>query len=129
MTHLRTEWKLNLKTVSEGNSSEHWTASYKRHQIQKKVISWQFLAYPPNVILPCCVKLIRVSTRALDVGDNLPMSMKYIRDSIADCLIPGRPPGFADSSHLIKWEYDQVKGKPQGIIVQFFECDPQTHRL
>lgn len=123
--YLIKEWKLNLKTVSEANNSEHWTKKRKRKSQQRQVVCWQWLADTPSIRVPCKVKLTRVGTRMLDVGDNLPMAFKAIRDEIAEQLIPGRPPGFADASPLIQWEYDQVKGSPNGIIVQFYAIEPE----
>lgn len=121
------EWRLNLKTVSEANNSQHWSAVYKRKKIQKKIIFIKWLSDTPSISLPCKVKLTRVGGKFLDIGDNLPMAFKAIRDALADRIIPDRPPGWADSSPLIEWEYDQVKGTPQGIIVQFFsEKEPPS---
>jgi hypothetical protein len=114
------EWRLNLKTVSEANNTQHWTKVSARKKIQKRVIFIKWLSDTPRVCLPCKVKLTRIGGKFLDIGDNLPMAFKAIRDALADRLIPDRPPGWADSSPLIQWEYDQVKGAPSGIIVQFF---------
>lgn len=127
--NLLKEWRLNLKTVSEANSSAHWTKTYARRKTQRNVIAIKWLSDPPKMKTPCKIKLIRVGGRFLDVGDNLPMAFKAIRDSLADLIIPGRPPGWADSSPLITWEYDQIKGSPAGIIVQFYgQPDAQTRK-
>lgn len=123
--YLVKEWKLNLKTVSEANCSQHWTKVAKRKKMQREIIGWKWLADPPRIRTPCTVKLIRIGSKPLDVGDNLPMAFKAVRDVIADYLLPGRAPGFADASPLITWEYDQKKGSPQGIIVQFYAVEPE----
>lgn len=123
------EWRLNLKTVSEANNTEHWTKVNARRKLQKKVIFIKWLADTPSISLPCKVKLTRIGGKFLDVGDNLPMSFKAIRDALADRIIPDRPPGWADASPLIQWEYDQAKGSPSGIMVQFYsEVDAHTRR-
>lgn len=49
----------------------------------------------------------------MDKEDNLPMSFKWVKDAIADILIPGKAAGRADDSCLLKWEFDQEKGKPK----------------
>ena len=116
-------WRLNLKTVSEANNSEHWTKVYARRKLQKKLIYIKWLSDTPKLILPCKVKLTRIGGKFLDVGDNLPMAFKAIRDILADRIIPNKPPGWSDSSPLIQWEYDQKKGAPSGILVQFYCCD------
>lgn len=59
--------------------------------------------------LPAHIKLTRVAPRILD-SDNLPVSMKYFRDAIADYFIPGLAPGRADSNERLTWSYDQRKG-------------------
>jgi hypothetical protein len=123
--YLIKEWKLNLKTDSIANASEHWTKGYKRKQMQSSVIRWKWLADTPEMQFPCKVMLIRKSRRKLDAHDNLRMAFKKIVDTLSDLLIPGKAPGQADSSPLITWEYDQVSGSPQGIIVRFYSVDPE----
>jgi len=58
--------------------------------------------------LPVHVKLIRYSTRPFDY-DNFVFACKYIRDTIADFLIPGKPRGQSDNSLDIYWHYHQLK--------------------
>lgn len=77
-----------------------------------------------KIKLPCTVKLIRQSPRKLDT-DNLPVSMKYIRDAIADHLIPGLAPGRADDDQRLNWQYEQTTAKKSdnpikyGVWVEF----------
>ena len=126
-------WEIPLKTVSEANKHEHWTVSSKRHQMQQYFIRRQFLLEERKVILPCTVKLVRIGGRFLDKDDNLPMSFKWIRDEIADCLFPGKLvkyvdgngktrslKGRLDDSPLIKWEYDQEKARRLGIRIEIY---------
>lgn len=47
----------------------------------------------------------------LDEGDNLPMSMKYFKDAIADWFYPGLAAGRADDNKSLKWFFKQEKGK------------------
>lgn len=126
--YLIKEWHLNIKTVSEANCSQHWTKVAARRKLQRHTISLAWLKETPNIGLPCTVRLIRIGSKRLDVGDNLPMAFKAIRDAIAERIIPDRPPGFADASPLIIWEYDQIKGAPSGIMVQFWADDPEMSR-
>lgn len=113
-------WIIHLQTVSEANSSEHWTIKKKRHDIQKQSIWYHFLKHKPKINLPCHIKLIRLGRRKLD-SDNLPTSMKWIRDAIADSLIPGLQPGRADDDSRLSWEYDQESSKENGVCVIIFE--------
>ena len=118
--HLIKEWKLNLRTTSEANNTDHWTKKAARKKLQQHIIKIAWLKDPPSIQWPCKVRLIRIASRGLDVGDNLPMAFKGIRDFLADLMLPGLAPGIADSSPMIEWEYDQKKGSPMGIIVQFW---------
>ena len=63
-------------------------------------------------IIPCTVKLTRVSPRSLD-SDNLQGAFKNVRDYVANNLLPGKRIGRADSSPYLFWEYYQEKGLPK----------------
>ena len=106
-----TIFQLPIKTVSEANNTEHWTKKAKRHRIQKWLVKKVFLDNKFKFKLPIEITFIRIATRELDKEDNLPMSIKYIKDAIADLIIPGLAPGRADDSKEITWKYDQRKGK------------------
>jgi hypothetical protein len=109
--------KLPIKTVSEANTSEHWTISAKRHKTQKKQIAWWWISLEDKPSLPCSVKLTRIAPRMLDSEDNLPISFKWVKDYIADKLVPGLKAGRADDSKDITWLYDQQKGMPKEYAV------------
>lgn len=111
-------WLLPIKTISESNSTEHWSKKHKRHKKQQKAIWWQFVSTKPQISLPCTVYLIRLGKKLLD-DDNLAISFKWIRDAIADNLIPGLAPGQADSDPRITWQYKQENAKSNGIKIIF----------
>ena len=111
-------WQLPIKTASESNSSEHWTKKAKRHRMQKNRIKQEFCISKPNVPLPCHVYLTRIAPRSLDEGDNLPNSMKYVRDAISECLTNTTLAGRADGDERIKWNYSQEKGKAREYAVR-----------
>ncbi len=119
------EWHLPIRTVSEANNSEHWTAKRKRKQIQKRWVDAAFLKekkqFPENLK----INLTRIAPRMLDIGDNLPMSFKTIRDQIAANLRPNLAPGRADDDERLVWGYHQEKGKPKeyAIKILIFEND------
>lgn len=106
---------LPIKTISEINTFEHWTKRYARSKAQKSAVKLLFREFG-NIELPCIVLLRRIGKRFLD-DDNLPTALKYVRDAIADSLIPGLNPGVADGDKRIQWHYDQVKGKQYGVRV------------
>ncbi len=56
------------------------------------------------------IKMVRLSSGVLD-SDNLPASMKYLRDGIADALAPGLAPGRADGLGRFSWTYNQRKNR------------------
>lgn len=107
------------RLVSEANMSDHWTLKHKR----KKKLCLLLLSYLPDlsdVKLPCIVTLTRVAPRMLD-DDNLRGAFKYVRDYVADKLVPGLQPGRADDDCRITWEYGQKKSlrpKEYAIIVR-----------
>jgi len=118
-----------IRTVSEANSSEHWTAKAKRHRRQQYFVRLFFNRYANGINLPCIVTLTRLASRMLD-DDNLSYSMKWIRDEISECLIPEKTgsyinkngkvvkiKGRADSDTRIKWCYEQEKSPTQAIRV------------
>ncbi len=112
-----------IEVISEANQSEHWTSGYKRHKKQKKLILYYCNQLSLYRNIPLTIKLIRISPRKLDSEDNLPMSFKWIKDAIADILIPGKAAGRADDSPLFKWEFDQEKGNvgEKKIRIEIYE--------
>ena len=119
------ERELDIKTVSEANSNEHWLKKSKRHTAQKWAIKAEF--NDKTISLPCIVKLSRISPRLLDRHDNLKTSFKWIVDQLAECIIRNNEPnvpykgaGRYDDDPRIKWDYAQEKGKPQRIRIEIF---------
>lgn len=90
---------LPIKTVSLTNVREHWRTRHKRTKYERSVVS---LLMPKGVPLPCTVRLTRVSSGVLD-SDNLPASLKSVRDQIAALS------GVDDADPRINWEYAQER--------------------
>jgi len=114
---------LPIKVVSEANTFEHWTKGHKRHKNQKRIVAYMMSNLSLYRDMPLTIKLIRISPRKLDSDDNLPMAFKWVKDAIADILIPGKRAGRADDSSLFKWEFDQEKGevKENKIRVEVYD--------
>lgn len=123
-------WELPLKTVSEANSSEHWTKKSKRHNSQQWFIRMSFLGHVRDLQLPCKVTLTRLCPRLLD-EDNLQTAFKYIRDELSECILPDKDryyknkagifvklKGRADSDERITWCYKQEKSSYGGIRIE-----------
>lgn len=108
---------LNIETVSEANCCQHWRTKKKRHDDQKNRIKNWLKDY--KIQIPAIVKITRFSSRKLD-SDNLPVSVKYIRDAIADHIFPGLRPGMADDNPNLHWYYNQQIGKLRGVKIEIF---------
>lgn len=117
------------KTVSEANSSEHWSKKHKRHKQQQLLVRIAYSVSVKEVKLPCIVTMIRLAPRVLD-DDNLQSAFKYVRDELSECIVPnarktyinshGRPQeikGRVDTDPRIKWQYEQRKSPRMGIEV------------
>ena len=122
--------EIPIKTVSEANSSEHWTRKAIRHRRQQFFTRAAYNRSVKHLQLPCIVKLTRLSPRKLD-DDNLRGAMKYIRDEVSECIIPEKAgtyvtkkgsvrsiKGRADSDPRITWIYEQEKAPRQGVRIE-----------
>ena len=116
MQLLRSWFIPDLVTVSEGNSTHHYRKKHIRHLLQAREVKKH--VRPHGDEMPCIIKMIRIAPRALDFHDNLPYSMKFLVDAIADILIPGKPLGQADNDPRLQWTYGQEKGKPKEYSVR-----------
>ena len=105
---------LKIKTVSEANTREHWATKAKRAKGQRKMAGMGLsmsLMFEGKHELPLAISFTRVGKKALD-SDNLQSSMKAVRDGVADAL------GINDGSDLIKWDYQQEKGKEYAVRIR-----------
>jgi hypothetical protein len=114
--------QIPLKLTSEANCNEPWYIKNKRHKAQRAAVAWKMREIGEKISLPCTVKLIRASPRKYD-SDNLQSAFKYIRDQIANELIPGKRSGMTDSDPRIKWEYDSLKVKKDYYVLLEFDCN------
>jgi len=124
-------WELPLKTISESNTHEHWSKASKRHRHQQFFVRALFTAEIRPIPMPCVITMTRIASRMLD-DDNVPVSMKWIRDEIGAQLFPEKVvkyqgktkgklvknKGHADSDPRVTWKYAQEKGKIQGIRIE-----------
>lgn len=131
------EWELPIKTVSEFNSSEHWSSKSRRHRQQQFFVKLSYQRICTEMALPCVITLTRLSPRLLD-SDNLGGALKYVRDEIAECILPHtgglyktrtgwrRMKGHADSDPRLTWQYEQEQTKSYGIRIRI-ECQKDGH--
>lgn len=115
---LLVDWTLGIPTVSELNKRDHWAIAGKRHKVQKWLVANHWNKVKPIIPMPVIVRLTRIARRSLDVHDNLPGSLKYVADALAELLLPDlKQP---DSSPLIKWEYAQETGPLRKVRIQIY---------
>jgi len=55
--------------------------------------------------------------------DNLPSSLKWIRDAVAEEVFPGLRPGQADGKEGLTWAYAQRTGKTYAVQIEVFKLD------
>ncbi len=100
---------LPLRLVSALNTREHPFARHRRVKSERRAVglvvrnALKGRAMP----LPCVVTITRISSRMLDVGDNLESSAKGARDEIATIL------GVNDRDPRVTWQVRQERGKPR----------------
>jgi hypothetical protein len=97
-------YKRNGKTCYK---AEHWTERYRRHRLQKGTVALMLNPHRGMFSMPCHITLTRFGPRKLDQFDNLPMSLKYILDSVCEVITGDYVAGRADSHEGLKVEYQQ----------------------
>ena len=110
---------LPIRTVSELNSTEHWTKKHKRHRIQQKTIAIVLNPIRKKISLPCHIHLTRFAPRKLDKHDNLPASMKYILDACCSIITGNFIAGRADDNEKISISYDQIHSSQYAVKIEF----------
>lgn len=118
----RVELTLPILTISEANTSEHWSKASTRHKKQKQILKLYYLQVKEQITLPVNITLIRLAPRKLDY-DNMTISMKWILDSLCEELTGNYVAGRADSDERINVSYEQEKSREYGIRI-IFDCNP-----
>lgn len=138
------QYTIDVRTISESNTNEHWAVRRKRRKAQAALTTMAtrqaLRALPEDHPLkaedaPINILLRRVATRSLD-SDNLPPAMKQIQDSIADVLAPGMRPGMADGLLRFCWDYEQRRGRkgelrklPDGRMESKVEVEMSIYKI
>jgi hypothetical protein len=87
--------------------------------MQQSITYYSMMQNAAGIKPPVHIKLSRCEAKLLD-DDNLPMSMKWITDQIADYFYPNLAKGQADSQKGISFEYKQVKilsKEDKGVLI------------
>ena len=108
---------LPIRTVSEGNSTQHWRIKDKRHKRQQSAVAKMLKPLRNKLRLPCEIHLTRYAPRKLDTFDNLPMSMKWIADAVCAIITGDYRPGRADGDARIKITCDQIISKEYAVNI------------
>lgn len=105
-----------LRTVPGLNVREHWQARSSRVKKERKAVAWCLVGTPKPPI-PCSVRLTRVSPGTVGMDDdNLPGSLKSVRDQIAEWL------GIDDRDrNQVRYHYAQRHGPhlAWGVEIEF----------
>lgn len=101
-------FEIPVYTRTESNTGGSHFAKARRAKQQRSAAYLACCSYLRDkpVALPCQVRIVRIAPgRGLDPGDNLPSSVKHIRDGIADFL-------EVDDRHedQVRYVYAQEKG-------------------
>lgn len=106
-----------IRTAPGMNVREHWRARFRRVKAERMAVAW-LLKQERSPLLPCSVLLTRLSPRGRLDDDNLPGSLKAIRDEVAAWL------GVDDRhDHIVKYRYAQARGD-WGVRVEFLPAEP-----
>lgn len=97
---------------------EHWSEKHRRHKIQKGSVALMLRPMRDGIRMPCNITLTRFAPRKLDQFDNLPMSLKYILDSVCEIITNDYTPGRADSHEGLSVVYQQVSSKEYGVKIR-----------
>lgn len=110
-------FEIPIRTISEANTSEHWTKRRLRRKSQQFFVRLSYMRYVKDLQLPCKILITRIGPRRLDF-DNLCSSQKGVVDALCDCIIPGLAPGRADGDERIKISYAQEIGKCLAVRIE-----------
>lgn len=80
--------EIAIETTYEGNKKQHWSQRARRFKRQEKAFTQFVVAHGlfntgKKIVGPISVLLTRIGGRRMDEGDNLPMSLKHVRDCVA----------------------------------------------
>ena len=113
---LKKSFKRNGKTCYK---AEHWTEKNRRHQLQKGTVALLLRPHRDSLSTPCNITLTRYAPDKLDRFDNLPMSLKWILDSVCEIITGDYRPGHADSDEgIVDVKYRQIQSKEYGVTVR-----------
>lgn len=121
-----------LKTINPLNCREHHMARARRVKRERRRVDAALLAGPGWRVqhhlrrqLQAGAKLVvtleRRSRGLLDSGDNLPASMKGVRDQIAEWL------GVDDRDPRVGWAYDQARASGFAVHITICPTDEGNH--
>jgi hypothetical protein len=108
--------ELPIHTFSEANLHVHHMERHKLSGDQRPVVAMAMRSHARRrgfrAQLPCMIRLTRLAPDLLDVGDNLEMSMKHVRDGVADWL------GVNDRTPSVRWEIRQERQRKPGVRIE-----------
>lgn len=88
-----------------------------RKNEQKSKISYMLGKIKGKICTPCTITMVRYGKRLLDAHDNLPISFKYILDTVCAFVTGDNRPGRGDGYPGLKFVYAQEKSKDYFIRI------------
>lgn len=109
------QWRQRL--VSEANKRGSWRKHEERRKTQRADARTQVHAAAGRrrPKLPIVIVATRISPKAFDSDDNLPMSFKHVRDGVHDWL------KVDDGSDDVRWLYEWEQGKPHTVRIEIYQ--------
>jgi hypothetical protein len=84
----------------------------RRVKKERTTVAWVLLD-KPRPALPVEITLVRrAPSNGLDPDDNLPMSLKAVKDQVAVWL------GVDDRDPRVQWKYDQLRDKLWSVTIE-----------
>lgn len=105
--------RIPMRLESRANLDPHHMVRSRRVAEQRSIVRNALVGRRHHVTLPCTVWMTRIAPHELDTGGNLEMSLKAVRDEIADWL--GLP---NDRDRRVVWECLQRREAPRSYGVE-----------
>lgn len=114
-----------IRTVSEMNRRDHWSARHRRSKQQKELTMLLLRTTKVDRSLfkpPYLVTLTRVGPGAIKDSDNLAASTKAVRDAVATFL--GVDDADLAANGQVQWQVRQERASAYGLRIEICCADP-----
>ena len=98
---------MRLKSV---NIQECWQKRHARSKNERFYVNMTLKPRASCISLPVEVLIVRYASKKMD-SDNFIAACKYLKDEIANILVPTNRSGSTDEDSRISWKYMQKNGE------------------